>query len=141
MAQAATGSARFALALVLVTTSAALGAIAVFARIVYPLLTDPRPHAVAPPTISGAAHVGATLRAGEGRWTGEHGVGKISLSLEWQQCDAALQVCLGSTHGEGNSTYAVRRDDRGYRIRLKVTGTNDAGDGTAYSAATSPVKG
>jgi sugar lactone lactonase YvrE len=89
----------------------------------------------APPTISGTAQDGQTLRASEGTWTGTP---TITYAYEWERCDASGSSCA-PVEGATDSTYGVGPDDVGATLRVEVTASNAAGSTPSSSAPTSVV--
>jgi hypothetical protein len=69
------------------------------------------------PTISGNTTVGSTLRAVTGTWpTG------VSLSYRWDRCSAITSLCSPIPRAT-KSDYRVTTSDRGFTIRVAVTGS------------------
>jgi hypothetical protein len=87
------------------------------------------------PSISGTAAVGQTLSATSGSWSGDT---PITFSYQWQRCDSNGANC-GSISGATSSTFVIGSGDAGFRLRVRVTATNSAGQSSAESAATSIV--
>jgi hypothetical protein len=85
------------------------------------------------PTISGSARVGQTLTANPGSWSGN----PDSFAYQWQRCDADGGNC-GPT-GATARTYLVRSADLGFRLRVRVTATNEKGGTNANSGVTAIV--
>src|SRR4051795_867412 len=88
-----------------------------------------------PPVISGKAEVGSTLSTTTGTWVGNK---PITFSYHWQRCDAAGNACNGIS-GANDATYALVGHDAGRTVRVKVSGTNSKGDGSAISEQTGVV--
>ena len=87
------------------------------------------------PEIKGQPHVGETLRAESGGWTGSPAP---SYSYKWQRkrpADTEWSDIAGAT----KSSYTVTPEDAGYTIRLVVTATNSVGEETANSMPTDEV--
>ena len=77
------------------------------------------------PTITGSATVGSTLRASTGIWpTG------VSLSYRWDRCSALTSLCSAIPRAT-KSDYLVTAYDRGFTIRVVVTGSR-----TGYKSVT-----
>jgi glucosylceramidase len=95
------------------------------------------PVSVAPPDIVGLPEVGQTLTASPGRWNGE----PTAFTFTWRSCraSAAGDECVTRQQGPA-PTYAVAWADRGRRLRVTVTGTNQDGSGSADSAPTAVVR-
>jgi len=92
------------------------------------------PKNTAPPTISGIARVGQELTANPGSWSGN----PDSFAFQWQRCDVDGTNC-SDVVGATGKTYGVRLADLGFRLRVKVTATNEKGSATATSALTAVV--
>lgn len=93
------------------------------------------PQNTALPSISGTAAVDNTLSATSGSWTGDT---PITFAYQWRRCDSNGSNC-GSISGATGSTYKIASADAGFRLRIRVTATNGAGQTSADSAATSTV--
>jgi alpha-tubulin suppressor-like RCC1 family protein len=94
-----------------------------------------KPVNTAPPTISGKAQEGITLKAKEGRWTG----GGLAYAFQWQRCEPELEctnIPLATT-----SEYTARYVDIGSTLRVLVTATNTAGSTEAFTERTAAVVG
>ena len=89
-----------------------------------------RPALAGRPSIVGRARVGARLAARVGSWTGTN----LRYSVTWHRC---RQGC--SPAGTG-ATYRARPRDRGWRLRVEVTASNDLGAATAFSRQTARVR-
>ncbi len=77
------------------------------------------------PTITGSATVGSTLRASTRSWpTG------VSLSYRWDRCSARTSLCSAIPRAT-KSDYRVTASDRGFTIRVVVTGSR-----TGYTSVT-----
>lgn len=87
------------------------------------------PANTAVPTVTGTAKVAQVLTATTGTWTG---VPAPTFTYQWQ-------VAQANVTGETASTYTVQSGDVGKKIRVRVTGTNTAGNATANSAETGDV--
>jgi len=88
-----------------------------------------------PPVISGQAVVGAKLAATTGSWRGD---APISYQFKWQTCNAAGTAC--PANGATGSTYTVKANDVGERVRVKVVASNGAGQSAGLSEPTDVVK-
>jgi hypothetical protein len=98
--------------------------------------TAAAPKNTSPPTISGTAQEGQTLKADPGTWTGST---PMDFSYQWRRCG----VGGGNCRNIGNATdniYTLTSDDVGHRLRVLVTAVNSDGAGTAQSKATDVVK-
>jgi hypothetical protein len=58
--------------------------------------------------------------------------------VQWQRCDAAGGQCA-DLPGATALSYAPVNEDVGFTLRVRVTATNSAGVGSAFSAGTDPV--
>ncbi|MDQ3380695.1 MAG: Ig-like domain-containing protein [Actinomycetota bacterium] len=85
------------------------------------------------PAISGSPVVGQVLSASPGTWSGSP-----TYAYQWQRCDASTASCADVV-GAKSSSYALAELDTGWRMRVKITGTNAFGSSTAVSAATATV--
>lgn len=94
-----------------------------------------KPVNTAPPAVSGTASVGQTLTAGNGSWSGSP---SPSFSYAWERCDGAGANC-STISGATSSRYLLTSQDRGRRVRVRVTAGNSSGSATAVSAATAAV--
>jgi hypothetical protein len=93
------------------------------------------PDNTAKPTISGSPVVGNELTAANGTWTG----GATTFTYQWQRCVADALTCT-SIAGATARSYTVRTADVGERLRVAVTGRNNANNSaTAYSDPTAVV--
>jgi hypothetical protein len=90
---------------------------------------------LSPPSISGTARVGNTLKASDGTWRSS--TGSVSISRTWLRCDAAGSRCVSAEWG--GSAYYLGSIDAGKRIRLRVTARNAFGSSSATSALTAIV--
>jgi hypothetical protein len=88
---------------------------------------------VVSPSISGTAHVGSTLTASPGTWTGRG----LKYAYQWLQCDSNGAGCA-AVRGANATTYSPTSNDLG-TLRVLVTASNRYGSTAATSAATSVV--
>ena len=89
------------------------------------------------PTISGTAQVGETLSAGTSGIVDTDGLNNVSFSYQWIRNDGNSDTDITS---ETESTYILVADDEGKTIKVRVTFTDDAGDGESLtSTATATV--
>ena len=93
------------------------------------------PASVTPPTLTGTPHLGQTLTAVPGTWTGTP---PLALGFEWLRCDASGDDCV-EVDGETTTTYLLGPPDLGSTIRVRATATNDYGTASATSEATGVV--
>ena len=93
------------------------------------------------PAISGTPTEGQRLTGTAGAWTGTQ---PITFAYQWVRCGSDGGApdgsnCLNITGATG-TTYVLVSADVGWRIRLRVTGTNSVGSNTVASNATAAVK-
>ena len=93
------------------------------------------PYPVDRPRISGVAREGDTLAASDGAWFGAQ---PISFSYAWGRCDRDFERCA-LIPGAGSRTYVPSAADVGWRIYVRVTGTNSVGSSSAFSNLTALV--
>jgi hypothetical protein len=93
-----------------------------------------KPTLKTPPTISGPAEVGLTLKATRGTWTGN----PTSFHFQWLRCDTTGAACAAIPGATGRS-YTPTTTDIGHTLRVRVTARNSSGSSTATSAATGVV--
>ena len=93
------------------------------------------PRNLAPPTISGAAKLGATLSGSDGVWQGTQ---PISYARQWLRCSGAGCVAIP---GATARTYFIGGADIGYSLRFRVAADNrdSSQPVTATSAPTAAV--
>ncbi len=99
------------------------------------VVTAAPPLNTALPSISGATTDGADLTADDGTWTGTP---VISLTRQWQRCDAGGSNC-SDIAGATAATHTLVPGDVGHTLRVVVTATNAGGSASATSAATAAV--
>ena len=94
------------------------------------------------PSISGQAIEGRTLTANAGTWSGST---PMSFQYRWLRCPTDGGAADGSNcltiGGATGSTYRLRDNDVGIRIRVRVTAQNADGTDTAASNPTAIVQG
>ena len=99
------------------------------------------PKNVGQPAISGTPTVGQRLTGTAGTWTGTQ---PITFAYQWVRCGSDGGAPDGSNclniAGATGTTYVLVSTDVGWRIRLRVTGTNSVGSNTVASNATAAVK-
>lgn len=80
--------------------------------------------------------VGARLRATTGGWAGTP---PIRFDYQWERCDPLRVPITDAT----SATLRVTTADRFWRLRIRVTASNIAGESArpSYSAQTLPVAG
>lgn len=107
-----------------------------------PVVTDESgaPKNTAQPTISGTPTEGQRLTGTAGTWTGTQ---PITFAYQWVRCGSDGGApdgsnCLNITSATG-TTYVLVSADVGWRVRLRVTGTNTVGTATYASNATVAV--
>ncbi len=99
------------------------------------------PANTAEPTISGSPAQGQTLTAAPGTWTGTPAP---TFAYQWLRCPPSGGASDGSDcasiDGATTTSYVVAAGDVGFRLRVKVTGSNADGVGSpAVSNATASV--
>jgi hypothetical protein len=98
--------------------------------------TATAPSNTSPPTISGTAQEGQTLKADAGTWSGTT---PIDYSYQWRRCGPAGANCRNIATATDN-IYTVTSADVGNTLRVLVTAVNGDGAGTAQSKATDVIK-
>lgn len=93
-----------------------------------------KPVNTSPPSISGTAQEGTTLKAKKGSWAGG---GSIVYSYQWQRCEPELECA--NIPGQTTLEYTARFVDLGSQLRVIVTATNSLGSTEAVSERTAPV--
>ena len=96
-----------------------------------------RPVSAQPPTISGTATQGATLRVSPGTWNGRQ---PITFTFNWLRCDTAGNNCVQQP-GFNDDSYVVREGDVGKTIRARVNARNSRGEASRLTAQTAVVTG
>ena len=94
------------------------------------------PNNTSPPTISGTAQEGQTLKADPGTWTGST---PMDFSYQWRRCGPAGANCHNIPQANDN-IYTLTSDDVGHTMRVLVTAVNNDGAGAAESKPTDVVK-
>jgi hypothetical protein len=101
------------------------------------------------PSVSGSAWVGKVLTTANGTWAGPPAP---TVTREWMSCTTSLATagptppanCATLLDGNGQpqtgATYTLDAADESKFILVKVTGSNDAGSLTRYSATAGPIK-
>lgn len=92
------------------------------------------PKNTAPPTISGAAQVGATLTANPGKWTNS----PTRFAYHWKRCDSSGNNCVAIANATAKS-YTVTNADVNHTLRVTVKAVNSSGASFATSAQTAVV--
>ena len=85
------------------------------------------------PTISGAAQVGETLTADTSGIADTDGLTNVSYSYQWVVSDGGTDLDIT---GATDSTYTLVAVDQGLTIKVKVSFTDDAGNGETLTSAT-----
>ena len=101
---------------------------------------EPRPNrpAVGAPTVNGAAQVGKVVTADTSGITDEDRLTGVSFTYQWVRNDGADDADIP---GAAGSAYTLVDADEGKTIKVRVTFTDDAGNGeTLTSAATAEVE-
>ncbi|MGC2374768.1 MAG: hypothetical protein WA484_12925, partial [Solirubrobacteraceae bacterium] len=92
------------------------------------------PANIAPPVISGAVAVGATLTASNGSWSGS----PTGYAHQWRDCDGSGNNCkdiAGATAG----THKIVSGEVGHKVRVVVTASNEGGSTSASSQASATI--
>jgi hypothetical protein len=110
-----------------VTTTNALGATKAQSAPSPVILAAP-PTADAAPAISGVLRDGQTITA-TGSWSGTP---PITLSYQWQRCDALVPTCVDIA-GATAASYRLTSPEVGARMRVRVGALNAGGGGVALS--------
>ena len=84
------------------------------------------------PTISGTVQVGETLTASTSGIADADGLDNAEFNYQWLTDDADIQGATGST-------YILEADDEGKTIRVRVTFTDDAGNGESLTSEETDV--
>ena len=98
--------------------------------------TAAAPNNTSPPTISGTAQEGQTLKADPGTWSGST---PMDFSYQWRRCGVGGGNCRNISNATDN-IYTLTSDDIGHRLRVLVTAVNSDGASTAQSKATDIVR-
>jgi Glycosyl hydrolases family 18 len=88
----------------------------------------------APPTITGIAQVGSSLKASPGSWTGS----PASYGYQWKDCTSS-STCTNIS-GATSSSYTLQSSEDGKTVDVVVTATNAEGSASATSAQTGTVQ-
>jgi hypothetical protein len=94
------------------------------------------PSNTSPPTISGSAVEGQTLKADPGTWAGST---PMDFTYQWRRCGAGGANCRNISKATDN-IYTLTGSDVGHTLRVLVTAVNSDGAATAQSKATDVVK-
>ena len=96
--------------------------------------TQPNSAATGAPTISGTVQVGETLTVDTSGIADDDGLTNVTFTYQWLADDAGIAGATGST-------YTLADADEGKAIQVRVSFTDDAGNGeTLTSAATAEVE-
>jgi hypothetical protein len=129
---------RWPVAVTIAVLAVAIGAVFGSVR-VGSAATKSAPKNTAPPTLSGTAQVGSTLKSSKGEWA-ENGGGPVSsYKYQWRRCDSNGGSCSNISGADGPS-YNVKGVDSGNTLRVRVTATNGDGSSSATSVPSSVVK-
>jgi hypothetical protein len=93
------------------------------------------PNNTAPPTISGKAEVGTTLKAANGTWTG---TAPITYTYQWRICNESGGACHDISGATGDE-YTLKAADAGNTIRIQVTAKNADGTGSSTSVPSAQI--
>ena len=86
---------------------------------------------ITPPTISGTARQGETLKELHGSWTNQ----PTAYEIQWQRCDQHGENCSTVAIGSENSEYLLSAEDLGHTIRVLEIASNGGGPGEPASSA------
>jgi hypothetical protein len=100
------------------------------------VVTSAKPTNTDRPSISGTPAPDNRLQANRGTWVGEQ---PITYAFRWLRCNADGDNC-SELEGATDNDYVVRVGDVGRTLRVRVSGRNDAGSGSAISAQTAVVR-
>jgi hypothetical protein len=92
------------------------------------------PRSTAPPIVSGTPLEGANLTVTTGEWSGD----PSGYAYLWHRCAADGSSCTAVTWADASS-YRLRAEDVGLRIRVQVTASNEGGPASAMSEPTGVV--
>ena len=92
------------------------------------------PKNITPPTISGTAKIGKTLKGNPGTWEGK----PETFSYKWLRCDELGASCVAISGAEGTE-YVVTEEDAEHTLRFEETAKNGLGEASATSAQTAVV--
>ena len=111
------------------------GSVSVYGPLIGPVAAaDAGLTPTAPPTIAGAARVGATLTADGGSWTSP----PTATVYTWLRCNANGRLCE-PIPGANRSTYRLEALDSGHTLVVSVDATAGGKSQSALSAPTAPV--
>ena len=88
------------------------------------------------PSIGGTPQVGETLTADTSGIADADGLTNVSYSYQWVVTDGGAYIDIS---GETGATYTLVAADRGLRILVRVTFTDDAGNGETLTSALTEV--
>ena len=92
----------------------------------------PNTSATGDPAISGTPQVGKTLTAGTSGIDDADGLTSVSYRYQWIRSDGDTDADIA---GETDSTYTLSDDDEGRTIKVRVSFTDDAGNGESLTSA------
>jgi hypothetical protein len=92
------------------------------------------PANTAAPAISGTTKTGQTLTSSTGTWSGTT---PIAFAYQWQR--SSNGTTWSSIAGATARTYRLATGDKGFQIRVNVTGSNSSGSAQALSSSVGPV--
>ena len=87
------------------------------------------------PSIGGSVAAGSTLTANPGTWNGST---PLTFQFQWQNCNESGASCQDIA-GATTSTYALRSDDVGDTVRVRVIASNVDGSANALSAPSARI--
>jgi hypothetical protein len=92
------------------------------------------PANTAAPAISGTTKTGQTLTSSTGTWSG---TAPIAFAYQWER--SSTGTTWSSISGATSRTRSLSTSDKGYLIRVRVTGSNSAGSAQTFSSSVGPV--
>ena len=98
------------------------------------VVVPPVPENTVPPTIAGTVQQGQTLSEAHGSWTNS----PTGYTYQWLRCDSSGASCV-SISGATAQAYVPLAEDVGHRLRVKETGSNAGGSGTAAESEATAV--
>jgi len=93
------------------------------------------PSNTAPPTITGKAQAGTTMKADNGTW---NGTAPITYAFQWRICNETGGACHDIAGATGDE-YTLKAADAGNTIRIQVTAKNADGSNTATSVPSAQI--
>ncbi len=100
-----------------------------------PRRPPPAPVSETPPSLHGAAAVGAEILARTGSWSADPG----ELTYRWKRCSRRGGACE-TIKGARDASLELTPDDLGSRVRAEVAAVDRSGTTFVTTAATAPVR-